>query len=139
MREIKFRAWDGQKMSTPFSFWDVRSDGGPSGEYPAVIYAEHEIRVYELDPESKKYILEQFTGLVDKNGTEIYEGDILNVSEWEANPEIYKAPVQATVGWSDVRAGFVPYTETNIGNDIDEFKEEDEYEIVGNIHDTPHA
>lgn len=64
-REIKFRAWDNQakKMSTTFN--------PLLGEEPT-IYGE---AIYSRDAE---YM--QFTGLQDKNGNDIFEGDICR--EW---------------------------------------------------------
>jgi uncharacterized phage protein (TIGR01671 family) len=65
MREIKFRAWDGRKMNyNPFI-----SDGSDGGETSSVYI---NVAIACNDEE-----LMQYTGLKDKNGKEIYEGDII--------------------------------------------------------------
>ena len=58
-REIKFRAWVDGKMITP-----------------AVWINEENLPSYSLGS-APKYPLMQYTGLKDRSGVEIYEGDIL--------------------------------------------------------------
>ena len=56
MRPIKFRAWCNQKMFEPFDLMDLKEP---------------------IDYWHDGTILMQFTGLHDKNGKEIFEGDII--------------------------------------------------------------
>lgn len=66
MREIKFRAWNNCRNEYLF---DV-------GVNPCV---EQIVSDGEWADEWDKYVIEQFTGLRDKNGKEIYEGDIVDI------------------------------------------------------------
>ena len=70
MREIKFRAWDkkNKRMSEPFYLLDVP------------FWTNDVLEIKRGVVKARAEIL-QFTGLKDKNGKDIYEGDIIQDKE----------------------------------------------------------
>jgi len=105
MREIKFRAWVEEPGTDIRWFYYFKI-----GE--------------TVSPSLSVVAWEQFTGLHDKNGKEIYEGDILENPDYEEAFVVeYHEGVAGYVGWGDDKTAGC-YLITG-----------DEIEVIGNIYE----
>ena len=68
-REIKFRVWD--KLAERFT----KCDKGYQGHH--ILSLKGEFHNLQNGSGGQEYIVQQWTGLTDTNGADIYEGDIL--------------------------------------------------------------
>jgi len=130
MREIKFRAWDLNTSRMVFFKADFEIDDGPGG-----IYFPKKSHVYGNGGD-KRYKLMQYTGLKDKNGKDIYEGDIVT-GYWM---DIFDQPQKFVIKWGGNYPAFDCYDTDGKYHDFEYnllMNDEIEWEIVGNIYENP--
>jgi len=123
MREIKFRAWDKnrKKMWSHSDLYKMDC----SNEYPFLALIRGFYATNMFPGEEMDVIPMQFTGLYDKNGKEIYEGDI--VSYFGLKYEVLFK--NGAFGWMEDGA-FYSF------NEMDR-SEVNKFEIIGNIYENP--
>ena len=110
MREIKFRAWDKRNKK-----W---VEAGQS----SLGYLIAWISDYKFE------IIVQYTGLKDKNGREIYEGDLVQVLDYASWEGLYK------VVWDEES---LMYVLEDAYGDKEKMCEFEEYLVKGNIYENP--
>ena len=136
MREIKFRAWDvrnrimiteDEEVLLGFRYingkqYVFRQDGLMASPH----WAESENR----------FKIMQYTGLKDKKGKEIYEGDIIAVLDGKFDPPKNRVSVE----WNNASSGFDPFidheqfiTSPFSGEGCDP----ENCEVIGNIYENP--
>ena len=123
MREIKFRAWD--KFSEKWldlEEYVIDPEDGAVGE----------VSVYEIVDVNYDAILEQYTGINDKNGVEIYDGDLVKLHVVILSPDDKVGVVKYTPEY-----GYSLYFGSNrmARQEYWASGEKHTLEVIGNVHE----
>ena len=125
-REIKFRVWCNNKKEWEKDAWHIAYDGG-------IIDSK---KMFEMKKQT--HFLLQYTGLKDKNGKEIYEGDVVIQYEIPNKPFDVKREVFFSDGMFCV--GKIGETETPLyleTNTSYRGKNVNLIEVIGNKFENP--
>ena len=126
MRQTKFRAFNIRQKRM---YWNVQNAYDMQSCHDHPEHSEYRDNPIECERdflpssfgsvlENEDYILMQFTGLTDRNGKEIYEGDVVRHYYQDTSELLF-------IEWEKQRAGFILS-----GDEI-------MYEVIGNIYSNP--
>ena len=113
-RIIEFRAWD--KFEKKMIFWDE--------------CLNNEALIPEILLNAVRYEPMQCTGLKDKHGRLIYEGDMVML----ADADSFENPIKTVVRWAKGDASFGLFRSHNLYYGFSSYESKN-FEVIGNIHE----
>lgn len=138
-REIKIRVWDIDSSEMITDFNNAHSDYRLDFDKGKLIYVG---LIEDNYPQERKSSTMQFTGLLDKNGKEIFEGDVVKrmAKIYNANPTVLSKNLyryEEQVSFIEYRGNGFWVHDEDFGYEGEDMWNWAEMEIIGNIHQNP--
>ena len=128
MREIKFRAW--LKEIKQMGYPSHLKVGNPEGVFEITVPFDESLRTFRKLYSTDEFELMQYTGLKDKNGVEIYEGDIIQGIDKDKVGVVYFENGSFKIKWKYIdKEHFFLREQANDGIDY--------FGVIGNIYQNP--
>lgn len=131
MREAKFRAWDKKEKEMIYEALEIKNIGLGEGS----VLVDAKVR------KGNELIWQQYTGLTDANGKDVYEGDIITDIEYTGevlfHDRWYEVGMHAgLLAWcifDKKRGEYIRLGGRSGGDCVNEYT----WEIIGNIYENP--
>ncbi|VDG24214.1 YopX family protein [Lactiplantibacillus mudanjiangensis] len=130
---IKFRAWDKENEIYFYNVQDAYDTLSGFVKYDDGEYAEYDESCFgDFLNNKRRYVVEQFTGLKDVNGEEIYVGDVVRILSINVITDV-KYMRDGTTPEFEIDRRKVFDDENVLG----EAAFEGDIEVIGNVHKNP--
>ncbi|WP_333604151.1 YopX family protein [Lactobacillus acetotolerans] len=134
MMDIKFRVWDKQHKRM-LNIDTLALSFSPKGVLTSIYtygpdFSNDPDIIGDDEPDLDSVVLEQFIGLKDANGKEIYEGDIVKSSYKYAQPKISQVIMEGG-------NSYILGEDLATGNEMLVSDHINEIEVISNVHTNP--
>lgn len=125
----RYRAWD-KNLKTMYEVDDIMSIDFGKSEISVMTLFFERTNYYKFDD----IVLMQSTGLKDENGKEIFEGDIVKVTDGDERTNFPDGGIGTICGLDGI---FMWYIDGQVHNGLFDISQEYYIEVVGNIYENP--